>query len=103
MIWNLILHSAAGAAGYGIFTFHYPGILYCLGITVIVQGIDMFRYYSKLKNRISESSGKSRSKMLKKYKSLPGFILAVLWFLMKVVFYGLLTLVTAFIVRSIIM
>ena len=103
MLWNIILHIIAGAVGYGIFTFRYPGFLYCLAVTVVVQGIDMFRYYSRIKKRIDESSGKVREKEMKKFKNVRGFFISTLWYIMKVIFYGLITLVSALIVRQIIL
>ena len=100
MLWNIILQFAAGAAGYNIFTFQLSGILSCLAVTAVVQGIDMFRYYSRIKRKIMEAPSKVRDKKMQNLKGAQGIFLSVLWYLTKVVCYGLITLLVAFVVRQ---
>jgi len=102
VLWNVILQFVAGAAGYNIFTFRLAGVLYCLAVTATVQGIDMFRYYSRIKGKINEAPSGVKEEKLKKIKGAQGIFLTILWYIVKVICYTMVTLFVAFITRKII-
>ena len=99
MIWNLFIHIIAGIVGYRIFAFQYPGFVYCLAMTVVIQGIDMFRIHYSTKKRILRESPHIRNRQLKNLKDSAYFYKLAQIYILKVIFYGLVTLVSSSIMR----
>jgi len=98
MIWNLLIHIIAGILGRNIFTFTLHGILWCLLITAIVQGIDMIRIYNYHKKRIEQASPHVKEEQVRIFRKRTPIIMPQIYIL-KVLFYGAVTLVVSAIVR----
>ncbi|MFX0210585.1 MAG: hypothetical protein ACFFDT_31685, partial [Candidatus Hodarchaeota archaeon] len=94
--WDFIIHIVAGAVGYNIFTFHPPGLFYCLAFTVVVQGLDMLRIHFTTKIRVLRSPSHKMEEQLENLKGPLYFYKLAQLFVMKVVFYGLVTLVSGY-------
>lgn len=101
MIWNLFIHIIAGIVGYRIFAFQYPGFVYCLVMTVVIQGIDMFRIHCSTKKHILRASPHIRDRQLKDLKGSGYFYKLAQIYVAKIVFYGLVILVSSSIMRQI--
>ena len=88
MIWNLAIHTAAGYFGSGMFTLDSKGIITCLVITALVQGIDMIRIYREIEDRgiVNEVGPQGIGTLI--YKLVQTYI-------MKILFYGSITLLVA--------
>ena len=88
MIWNLAIHTAAGYFGSSMFTLDSKGLITCLVITALVQGIDMKRIYREISARgIVHEVGPQGIRTLN-YKLVQTYI-------MKILFYGSITLLVA--------
>jgi len=102
MIWNLFIHIIAGAIGYRIFSFKSPGLIYCLGMTIVLQGLDMIRFHSNTKKRVFRTPPHIREKQLENLKGSVYFYKLAQVYVAKVVFYGLVTLLASSIMRKIV-
>ncbi len=100
MLWNLGLHIIAGFFGREIFTWTFEGFMWCIAITALVQGIDMFRLYSATVKRIRQQPPHVQDDQMQTFKKRLPITFPQL-FIAKLVGYGLVTLVTASIVRVI--
>ena len=99
MLWNCLLHAGGGVLGSNLFFWTGEGLVICLSITAIVQGIDMFRVYKVTVKRIRMEPIERQEEAMATFRSR----LAVLFpqfYIAKVVGYGLLTLIVASITRS---
>lgn len=99
MIWNLGLHIIAGIFGYEIFTWKFEGIILCGILTSIVSGIDMFRLYHSTVKRIRQQPPHVQDEQMRTFKKRLPITFPQL-FVAKFIGYGLVTLVTASIVRA---
>jgi hypothetical protein len=84
MIWNLIFQVGAGYFGSGIFEMTSKGILTCAVFTAIIQGIDMYRFILEVGNSAMENQPRS----VVVYKAVQMYVL-------KILFYGSITLFVA--------
>lgn len=100
MILNLFVHIIAGVVGYKIFSFQSPGLIYCLAMTIVLQGLDMFRFHSNTKKRVLRAPSQLREKQLENLKGKVYFFKLAQIYVTKVVFYGLVTLVASSIMRN---
>ncbi len=94
MLWNLFIHIIGGAVGYKIFSFQAPGLFYCLAITIVIQGLDMFRYNFNMRKRAPPFARENMKGAVYLYKLAQIYVV-------KVLFYGLVTLVTSSIMHKI--
>lgn len=99
MLWNIGLHIIAGLVGANIFTWTGVGIMSCVFITCVVQGIDMLRIYRTTIKRINQQPPHIQEEQMKTFRKRMHVTFPQL-FVMKVIGYGLITLVTASIVRA---
>ncbi|ODS32281.1 MAG: hypothetical protein SCARUB_02583 [Candidatus Scalindua rubra] len=99
MLWNLGIHIIAGLFGANIFTWTGVGIMTCVIITCVVQGIDMFRIYHTTMKRINQQPPDILMEQKKAFRKRMLITFPQL-FVMKVIGYGLITLATASIVRA---
>ncbi|MFA4853377.1 MAG: hypothetical protein WC599_12740 [Bacteroidales bacterium] len=100
MIWNLLLHSVMGYLGKDMFTFSTKGFIWLIAITMLVQGIDMFRFYKKQKNLVYKTiDEKARQDKLEHMKTNAHKYKIIQFYLMKVIFYGSVTLFVAYLFR----
>ena len=99
MIWNLLLHIIAGIIGRHIFTLNLRGILWCLLITAMVQGVDMLRLYSYYKKRIEQTTLEHiREEKLRIFRKRAPVTMPQIY-IVKVLFFGFVTLAVAYISR----
>lgn len=98
MLWNLGLQIIVGLFGANIFTWTGVGIMTCAVITCLVQGIDMFRIYNTTIKRINQQPPHIQMEQMKTFKKRMPVTFPQL-FVLKVIGYGLVTLLTASIVR----
>lgn len=84
------LHVWAGIVGSAIFLFSVEGVLFAALLAVVVQGLDTVAFYYTYTRLLADSPAEVRSQLPVK----------VAWlFAMKVIWYGLITLLTATMVR----
>lgn len=98
MLWNTLIHIIAGILGRNIFIINIHGILWCLLVTAVVQGIDMIRVYKYHKKRVELSNPVIREDHMKNFRKRAPIIMPQIY-IVKVIFYGLITLAIATIVR----
>ncbi|MBA7647449.1 hypothetical protein ES703_55221 [subsurface metagenome] len=99
MVWNLLIHIIAGILGRNIFTLNFHGILWCLLIATIVQGIDMIRVYNYHKKRIERTTlVHIREEKMRNFKRRAPIIMPQIY-IVKVLFYGAVTFAVAAIAR----
>jgi len=98
MIWNLFLHIIAGIVGRHIFTLKASGILWCLLIAAIVQGIDMIRVFKSHKKRIERASPQLREEQMRNFRKRAPVIMPQIY-VGKVLLYGAITLIVSAIAR----
>lgn len=98
MIWNLLIHIIAGIIGRNIFTIDLDGILWCLLIAIITQAVDMIRPYSYHKKRVDQAIPEVREKQMINFRRRAPIIMPQIYIL-KVLFYGIVTLAVAGIAR----
>lgn len=99
MIWNMGLHIIAGLFGTKIFIWTVTGIITCVVITCLVQVIDMLRIYRKTITRINQQPPHIQEEKMKAFKQRLSIIFPQL-FIMKVIGYGLVTLIAASVFRA---
>ena len=99
MIWNHLLHLIAGIIGSSIFNFTGVGILTTITITAFTQIIDTIRMYRYHKNLILKKPDEIKEEQLHNFKS-GAFYKFFQLYLLKVVWYSLIILLTAYITRS---
>jgi hypothetical protein len=99
MLWNVGLHITAGFFSSKIFTWTSEGIIWCGIITGIVQGVDMFRIYHTTIKRIRQQPLHIQDEQMRTFKKRMPATFSQL-FLAKFIGYGLVTLVTASIIRT---
>lgn len=100
MLWNTGLHIIAGLFGSNIFSWTSQGIIACLVITSLIQGIDMTRLYRTTVKRINEQPDHIRDEQMQTFKKRLPITFPQL-FIMKVIGYGLVTMASASIMRAI--
>jgi hypothetical protein len=84
------LHVWAGIVGSAIFLFSVEGVLFAALLAVVVQGLDTVAFYYTYTRLLADSPAEVRNQLPVK----------VAWlFAMKVIWYGLITLLTATMVR----
>jgi hypothetical protein len=91
MLWNLLIQIGAGIIGRHLFTFEFNNILSCLILTGIVQLIGTIKFHNFVKRNKPESISDKRN---------PYFYKLIQLFLVKLIFYTLITLVSAYISRQ---
>ena len=101
MFWNIGIHILAGIFGVSIFNWTTQGIMICALITCGVQGIDMIRVYMATVKRIRQTPTHTQEEQLATFKRRLPVTFSQL-FIIKVFAFGLITLVSATIYRSII-
>ena len=100
MLWNHVVHLIGGALGANIFTWSTPGVLMGVAFSLVVQGISMAFLHSNVRNRFSAMP----EDIQKNPKSSPPgsplywYKLAQVY-LAKVIWYGLVTLLAAQVMR----
>lgn len=99
MIWNIGLHIIVGLFGTKIFVWTLTGIITCLVITCFVQGIDMLRIYRTTITRINQQSPHIQEEQMRAFKQRLPITFPQL-FIMKVIGYGLITLISASVFRA---
>ncbi|MBS1258119.1 MAG: hypothetical protein MAG551_01172 [Candidatus Scalindua arabica] len=99
MIWNIGLHIIAGLFGTKIFVWTVTGILTCVAITCFVQSIDMLRIYRTTMTRINQQPPHIKDEQIKAFKQRLPIAFPQL-FIMKVIGYGLVTLISASVFRA---
>ena len=99
MVWNLFLHTVIGLLGNSIFTISFHGILWCLLVTLAVQGIDMARIYRQQKRRVEQTSLEHiREEKMRNFQRRAPIILTQIY-IGKVLLYGFVTLAIAYVTR----
>lgn len=100
MIWNLLLQGGMGFFGYNIFQINVRGVLMCLVITAIVQGISIFQFHRYAKQRILASrSGEPEDWDEHRKKISYNYKIAWLYFF-KLIGYTIFTFGAAYIART---
>lgn len=90
MILNHVLHVWAGVVGSEVFSLSVPGIAFAILFVGILQGLDTISLYHRYTKLLTASSPEA-------LKQLP---IKTAWlFTMKVLWYGMLTIVAAIVVR----
>ena len=102
MLWNIGLHVIAGFFGSKIFTWTFQGIIVCGIITCVVQGIAMIRIYHTTVKRIRQQAPHIQDEQMQTFKKRMPITFPQL-FIAKLIGYGLVTLITANIVRALLM
>lgn len=100
MLWNFCLHIVIGVLGNNIFTFTSSGLLECFAIAMFTQAIDTIRIYYETKKRIEHRQlVKEREEHMNHYMKNRFIILPQLA-VMKAIFYGIVTLASAYVART---
>lgn len=99
MLWNHSLHIVAGVLGANIFLWSGSGVLATLILAVVAQAIDIVRMYFYHRNRILAAPEDVRDEQMANFKQGALYKFAQLY-VVKVIWYGLVTLVAAQIMRS---
>lgn len=99
MLWNLGLHLLTGIFGSQIFTWTFVGIIWCTILTCVVQGVDMFRIYHITVKRIRQQPPHIQDEQMHTFKKRSPITFPQL-FVVKLIGYGLVTLVTATVMRA---
>src|SRR3990172_5609306 len=95
MIYNHLLQAAFGYFARDALTWSTNGVLICLAVTAVVQGIDTARFYSYSTRRLmAERPESSYDGQLAAVKKDAPYKLAQLWVL-KVLWYGGVSMVIA--------
>ena len=95
MIWNHLLQAAFGYVARGALTWSANGILICLAVTGVVQGIDTARFHSySMKRLVAERPESVHDGYLEAVKKGAPYKLAQLW-VVKVAWYGGVSMVIA--------
>lgn len=94
-----MMHIGAGILGRNIFTINLYGILWCFLFIAIVQGIDVIRVYSYHKKTIERTTlVHIREEKMRNFRRRAPIIMPEIY-VVKVLFYGAVTLVVATIAR----
>lgn len=99
MLWNHGLHIVAGILGVNIFIWSGSGVLASVILVSITQAIDIVRMYFYHRNRILAAPAEVREEQMMNFKQGAIYKFAQLY-IAKVIWYGLVTLVAAQIMRS---
>ena len=99
MVWNHALHLIVGVLGANIMTWSAPGVLVSMVLALITQAIDIVRMYLYHRNRILAEPDDIRDEHMLNFKQGVVYKFAQLY-VAKVIWYGLVTLVAAQIMRS---
>ena len=99
MLWNIGLHIIVGFFGSKIFIWTFQGIIVCGIITCVLQGIDMIRIYHTTAKRIRQQPPHIQYEQMQTFKKRMPVTFPQL-FIAKFIGYGLVTLITANIVRA---
>ena len=98
MIWNFCIHIIAGILGSKIFTWTSEGIIWCIVMTFIIQGISMFQMYQTTVKRIRQQPLQIQDEQMRTFRKRLPIIFPQL-FIAKLIGYGLLTMASANILR----
>jgi hypothetical protein len=92
MIWHLMIHIGAGYFAPAAFIWDSDGLLRTFYFSSIIQSISMIEYFMIVKS-LREKGGYEQPKTIFAYKMIQIFI-------MKIVFYGAITMFTAYLVGT---
>lgn len=100
MIRNIIIHIVLGYFGKTVFDFSINGIIWVLVISLVIQGLDMISYYRKQIKLVSRTIDETaRQEKIGYIKTKAHRLKIFQLYVIKVLFYGALTLFTAYIFR----
>jgi len=99
MLWNHIIHIVAGIFGASIFLWTGDGILLSAIIAALSQATDTIRMYFYHKNHILSAPEGVREEQMHNFKEGALYKFAQLY-IVKVIWYGVVTLITAQLMRS---
>ncbi|MBI5789407.1 MAG: hypothetical protein HZA78_11190 [Candidatus Schekmanbacteria bacterium] len=102
MLWNFIIQFIAGILGANLFIWSGMGLLSCLTMTGVIQAIDMFRIYHITVKRIRQQPQHIQEQQMATFTQRL-FITFPQLYIAKVIGYGLITFIVAYITRSIIL
>ena len=102
MVLNLLIHISAGILGRNIFNINFPRILWCFLFVAIVQGIDMIRVYRYHKKRVDQAIPHLREEQMINFRRRAPIIVPQIY-IVKVLFYGAVTLAVAAIVQRLVL
>jgi len=100
MLWNHALHIVAGVFGANIFIWSGAGILISAIVASTTQAIDIGRMYFYHRNRVLTAPAEVREEQIMNFKQGALYKFAQLY-VAKVIWYGLVTLVAAHVMRSV--
>lgn len=100
MLWSHALHIVVGALGANIFIWSGSGVLMSLVVASITQAIDIVRMYFYHRNRILAAPAEVREEQMMNFKQGALYRFAQLY-VAKVIWYGVVTLVAARVMRSV--
>ena len=99
MFWNFVVHVVAGILWRNsLFTFDWRGVIMCVLMALVVQGLDMFRIYRQTKERIDGQPPYLRDSQMATFKKRAPIIMPQLY-VGKVLFYAAVTFIAAAIVH----
>lgn len=102
MLWNHALHLIGGVLGANIMTWSAPGVLTSVAFSSFVQGISMIFLHFDVRNRFSVTS-EDVQKNSRQMGSPPGspryWYKFAQTYVVKVIWYGLVTLLAAHVMR----
>lgn len=94
MLINFIIHIAIGIFGSNYFGFNRDGLVTSYAVAFVIQGVDMFRFYTTYMNLILSMPPETSAETLEAFKRRAPITMPQAY-LMKVILYGTVTLIAS--------